>query len=194
MRNRRGNPDDICSYRAGYLPEERRAIEDRLKSGDLRCVVSTNALELGIDIGSLDAVIMAGYPGTMMATWQQAGRAGRNGTVSAAILIAGGNPLDQYFMRHPDLFFDAPHESAIIDLANPYILSGQILCAAAELPALTSRRGRARNRNAAGTRTSRVSPLTRAACTTQGRAPLHTAQNLDPSCKLPGFGVTLPHR
>jgi DEAD/DEAH box helicase domain-containing protein len=134
VHNRRGRPDDICSYRAGYLPEERRAIEDRLKSGDLRCVVSTNALELGIDIGSLDVVVMAGYPGTMMATWQQAGRAGRNGTVSAAFLIAGGNPLDQYFMRHPDLFFGAPHESAIIDLANPYILSGQLLCAAAELP------------------------------------------------------------
>ena len=97
-------------------------------------MVSTNALELGIDIGSLDAVIMAGYPGTMMATWQQAGRAGRNGSLSAAFLIAGGNPLDQYFMRHPDLFFGAPLESAIIDLANPYILSGQILCAAAELP------------------------------------------------------------
>jgi DEAD/DEAH box helicase domain-containing protein len=131
---RKGRPDVLCSYRAGYLPEERRAIEDRLKSGDLRCVVSTNALELGIDIGSLDAVIMAGYPGTMMATWQQAGRAGRNGTLSAAFLIAGGNPLDQYFMRHPDLFFGAPLERAIIDLANPYILSGQILCAAAELP------------------------------------------------------------
>jgi DEAD/DEAH box helicase domain-containing protein len=134
VRNRNGRADDICSYRAGYLPEERRAIEDRLKSGDLMCVVSTNALELGIDIGSLDVVVMAGYPGTMMATWQQAGRAGRNGTVSAAVLIAGGNPLDQYFMHHPDLFFGAPLESAIIDLANPYILSGQILCAAAELP------------------------------------------------------------
>lgn len=134
VRTRKGRPDDICSYRAGYLPEERRAIEDRLKSGDLRCVVSTNALELGIDIGSLDAVVIAGYPGTMMATWQQAGRAGRNGAASAAFLIAGGNPLDQYFMRHPDLFFGAPHESAIIDLANPYILSGQVLCAAAELP------------------------------------------------------------
>jgi DEAD/DEAH box helicase domain-containing protein len=134
VRTRRGWGDDICTYRAGYLPEERRAIEDRLKSGDLRGVVSTNALELGIDIGSLDVVIMAGYPGTMMATWQQAGRAGRNAAVSAAVLIAGGNPLDQYFMHHPDLFFGAPLESAIIDLANPYILSGQILCAAAELP------------------------------------------------------------
>nr|HPM61911.1 DEAD/DEAH box helicase [Methanoregulaceae archaeon] len=134
VRTRQGRPDELCSYRAGYLPEERRMIEERLKSGDLRCVVSTNALELGIDIGSLDAVIMAGYPGTMMATWQQAGRAGRNGTPSAAFLIGGGDPLDQYFLRHPDLFFGAPLERAIIDLANPYILSGQILCAAAELP------------------------------------------------------------
>ena len=124
----------IAAYRAGYLPGERREIEDRLKSGDLSCVVSTNALELGIDIGSLDAVILTGYPGTMMATWQQAGRAGRNGSPSAAFLIAGGDPLDQYFMRHPDRFFGTPHESAIVDLANPYILSGQVLCAAAELP------------------------------------------------------------
>ena len=124
----------IASYRAGYLPGERREIEDRLKSGDLSCVVSTNALELGIDIGSLDAVILTGYPGTMMATWQQAGRAGRNGSPSAAFLIAGGDPLDQFFMRHPGRFFDSPHESAIVDLANPYILSGQVLCAAAELP------------------------------------------------------------
>ncbi len=134
VRKKRGGPDLLCSYRAGYLPEERRAIEDRLKSGNLSCVVSTNALELGIDIGSLDAVIMAGYPGTMMATWQQAGRAGRNGSLSAAFLIAGRNPLDQYFMHHPDLFFGAPVERAIIDLANPYILAGQVLCAAAELP------------------------------------------------------------
>ncbi len=137
VRTRIGRPEELCSYRAGYLPEERRIIEERLKSGDLRCVVSTNALELGIDIGSLDAVIMAGYPGTMMATWQQAGRAGRNGTPSAAFLIAGGDPLDQYFLRHPDLFFGAPLERAIIDLGNPYILSGQILCAAAELPITT---------------------------------------------------------
>lgn len=137
VRTRQGRPEELCSYRAGYLPEERRMIEERLKSGDLRCVVSTNALELGIDIGSLDAVIMAGYPGTIMATWQQAGRAGRNGTPSAAFLIAGGDPLDQYFLRHPDLFFGAPLERAIIDLGNPYILSGQILCAAAELPITT---------------------------------------------------------
>ena len=134
IRERVGTADEIAAYRAGYLPEERREIENRLKSGSLAGVVSTNALELGIDIGSLDGVILAGYPGTMMATWQQAGRAGRNGGESVAFLVASANPLDQYFMRHPDLFFSSPHESAIVDLENPYILSGQLLCAAAELP------------------------------------------------------------
>jgi DEAD/DEAH box helicase domain-containing protein len=134
IRERLGSPDEIASYRAGYLPEDRRAIENRLKAGALKGVVSTNALEVGIDIGSLDGVILAGYPGTMMATWQQVGRAGRNRTESAAILVASANPLDQYFMRHPDLFFERPNEWAIIDLANPYILSGQVLCAASELP------------------------------------------------------------
>jgi DEAD/DEAH box helicase domain-containing protein len=134
VRDRLGSADEIASYRAGYLPEDRRAIENRLKSGALKGVVSTNALEVGIDIGSLDGVILAGYPGTMMATWQQVGRAGRNHAESAAILVASANPLDQYFMHHPDLFFARPNEWAIIDLANPYILSGQVLCAAAELP------------------------------------------------------------
>jgi DEAD/DEAH box helicase domain-containing protein len=134
VRERIASADEIAAYRAGYLPEERREIEDRLKSGSLAAVVSTNALELGIDIGSLDGVILTGYPGTMMATWQQAGRAGRTGSDAVAFLIAGPNPLDQYFMRHPGLFFGTPHEHAIVDLGNPYILSGQLLCAAAELP------------------------------------------------------------
>jgi DEAD/DEAH box helicase domain-containing protein len=134
VRERIGTPDEISAYRAGYLPEERRDIENRLKSGSLRAVVSTNALELGIDIGSLDGVILTGYPGTMIATWQQTGRAGRCREDSAALLIASANPLDQYFMRNPDLFFRASHESAILDLGNPHILSGQLLCAAAELP------------------------------------------------------------
>jgi DEAD/DEAH box helicase domain-containing protein len=137
VRERVGTTDMIAAYRAGYLPEERRDIENRLKSGSLAGVVSTNALELGIDIGSLDGVILAGYPGTMMATWQQAGRAGRGGGDSVAFLVASANPLDQYFMRHPDLFFGSPHESALIDLENPYIISGQLLCAAAELPLTT---------------------------------------------------------
>ncbi|MEN6611337.1 MAG: DEAD/DEAH box helicase [Methanoregulaceae archaeon] len=129
-----GKQDCVTAYRAGYLPEERRVIERRLKSGDLSAVVSTNALELGIDIGGLDAVIISGYPGTMMATWQQAGRAGRSGAESVAVLIGFEGPLDQYFMHHPDQFFGRAHEHAIIDTENPYILSGHLLCAAAELP------------------------------------------------------------
>jgi DEAD/DEAH box helicase domain-containing protein len=123
----------IAAYRAGYLPEERRLIERQLKAGELRGVISTNALELGIDIGSLDAVIISGYPGTMVSTRQQAGRAGRKGEASLAILVAQANPLDQYFMRHPGQFFSRSHEHAIVDTANPYIVSGHMLCAAAEL-------------------------------------------------------------
>ncbi len=126
--------DSISVYRAGFLPEERRSIERQLKDGSMKGVVSTNALELGIDIGSLDAVIISGYPGTMMSTRQQAGRAGRKGDDALALLVAQGNPLDQYFMHHPDRFFSRMHEHAIIDPKNPYILSGHLLCAAAELP------------------------------------------------------------
>ncbi|MDD1691181.1 MAG: DEAD/DEAH box helicase [Methanoregula sp.] len=126
--------ESISAYRAGFLPEERRVIERQLKEGVLKGVVSTNALELGIDIGSLDAVIISGYPGTMMSTRQQAGRAGRKGEESLAILVAQANPLDQYFMHHPEQFFERSHEHAIIDTGNPYIVSGHLLCAAAELP------------------------------------------------------------
>ncbi len=124
----------IASYRAGYLPEERRQIENALKEGKLCGITSTNALELGIDIGSLDCVIISGYPGTIISTWQQAGRAGRGRDESAAVLVAFENPLDQYLMRHPDRFFGKTHEHAIIDLDNPYIVSGHLLCAAAEKP------------------------------------------------------------
>jgi DEAD/DEAH box helicase domain-containing protein len=126
--------ESISAYRAGYLPEERRVLERQLKGGTMKGIVSTNALELGIDIGLLDTVIISGYPGTMMSTWQQAGRAGRRGMESLAILVAQANPLDQYFMHHPDQFFGRSHEHAIVDTQNPYILSGHILCAAAELP------------------------------------------------------------
>jgi len=124
----------ITAYRAGYLPEERRMIERQLKAGELKGVVSTNALELGLDIGSLDAVIISGYPGTMVSARQQAGRAGRKGDTSLAILVAQADPLDQYFMHYPGQFFLRPHEHAIVDTANPYIVSGHMLCAAAELP------------------------------------------------------------
>ncbi len=129
-----GNIHEVAAYRAGYLPEERRDLERRLKEGSLKGIVSTNALELGIDIGSLDAVVMTGYPGTMMSTWQQSGRAGRGAGPSLAILVSFQNPLDQYFMDHPDEFFGSSHEHAIITTKNPYILSGQLLCASAELP------------------------------------------------------------
>jgi len=128
-----GKPQ-ISAYRAGYLPEERRQLELDLRNGILRGVVSTNALEVGIDVGSLDGVILSGFPGTMTAAWQQIGRAGRSGRESLALLVAYANPLDQYFMHHPKSFFGASHEHAIIDLENPYILSGQVLCAGAELP------------------------------------------------------------
>ncbi|MRR13558.1 DEAD/DEAH box helicase, partial [bacterium] len=126
--------EQIAAYRAGYLPQERRLIEDGLKRGLLTGVTSTNALEVGIDIGSLDCVIISGYPGTVLATWQQAGRSGRRNRDALAVLVGFQNPLDQYLMKHPESFFGKPHEQAIIDLANPYILSGQLLCAVAELP------------------------------------------------------------
>ena len=124
----------IAAYRAGYQPQERREIENGLKSGKYLGVTCTNALELGINIGSLDAVIISGYPGTMISTWQQAGRAGRSNQKSLAILIAFENQLDQYFMNNPKFFFDKPHENAIIDLSNPILQEAHILCAAKELP------------------------------------------------------------
>jgi DEAD/DEAH box helicase domain-containing protein len=124
----------VTAYRAGYLPQERREIENRLKNKNLIGVVSTNALELGIDIGSLDSVIISGYPGTVISTWQQAGRAGRSKTDSLVTLVAFQNPLDQYFMKNPKDFFGRPNEQAIIDLHNRYISLGHIMCAACELP------------------------------------------------------------
>ena len=124
----------IAAYRAGYQAHERREIEEGLKSGKYLGVTCTNALELGINIGSLDAVIISGYPGTMISTWQQSGRAGRSNQKSLAILIAFENQLDQYFMNNPTFFFDKPHENAIIDLSNPILQEAHILCAAKELP------------------------------------------------------------
>ena len=124
----------IAAYRAGYRPEERREIEDGLKSGKYLGVTCTNALELGIDIGSLDAVIISGFPGTMMSTWQQSGRAGRSNQKSLAILLAFENQLDQYYMNNPRAFFSKPQEKAIIDLSNPILQEAHLLCAANELP------------------------------------------------------------
>ncbi len=124
----------VRAYRGGYLPSERREIERRLFEGELMGVTTTNALELGIDIGSLDACLMVGYPGSIASTWQQAGRAGRKQDDSVAILIAREDPIDQYLMQHPEYFFDQPHEEAIIDQENPYILYGHARCATQELP------------------------------------------------------------
>lgn len=124
----------VKGYRGGYLPKERREIEKGLREGDIKGVVSTNALELGIDIGSLDSSIITGYPGTIASTWQQMGRAGRKTSLSCSILIASSNPLDQYIINHPDYFFEAPPEAGLINPDNIYILVSHIKCAAFELP------------------------------------------------------------
>ena len=126
--------DKITAYRAGYTVEERKKIEDQLKEGKLKGIVTTNALELGINIGSLDSVIISGYPGTLISTWQQAGRAGRKNQESIITMVAFQNPLDQYFMKHPEVFFNKTHEHAIIDLNNEQILRGHLRCAAYEIP------------------------------------------------------------
>jgi len=124
----------VRGYRGGYLPRERREIERKLREADVRCVVATNALELGIDIGSLDAVVMAGYPGTIASTWQRAGRAGRRQSTSAAVLVASSAPLDQYVIEHPDYFFGGSPEEAHINPDNLEILINHLKCAAFELP------------------------------------------------------------
>jgi DEAD/DEAH box helicase domain-containing protein len=124
----------IKGYRGGYLPLERREIEKGLRNGSILGVVSTNALELGIDIGQLDSCIMVGYPGTVASTWQQAGRAGRRADVSAAVLIASSAPIDQYIINHPEYFFGKPPESGIVNPNNLMILMNHVKCAAFELP------------------------------------------------------------
>ena len=124
----------IGPYRAGYLPEERRAIERRLFDGDLLGVVSTSALGLGIDVGGLDAALLVGFPGTIASTWQRAGRAGRGAEDALIVLLALEDALDQYLMRNPDYLFERAVERAIIDPENPYILAGHLRCAAAEVP------------------------------------------------------------
>jgi DEAD/DEAH box helicase domain-containing protein len=124
----------VRGYRGGYLPRERREIERRLRDGEIRAVVATNALELGIDIGSLDAVVMAGYPGTIASSWQRAGRAGRRQGTSAAVMVASSAPLDQYIVEHPDYFFERSPEHAYINPENLEILLSHLKCAAFELP------------------------------------------------------------
>ena len=133
-----GTRDQIRGYRGGYLPQRRREIEKGLREGSVRAVVSTNALELGIDIGALDVCVMAGYPGTIAATWQRAGRAGRRSSRSAAILVGSSAPLDQFVVRNPAYFFDAPPEHALINPDNLHILVDHVKCAAFELPFTTS--------------------------------------------------------
>ena len=129
-----GKPETIRGYRGGYLPNERREIERGLRDGRIRGVVTTSAMELGIDVGSLDAVVMAGYPGSIAATWQRAGRAGRRSGSSCAVLVASSSPLDQFIVRHPDYFFGNTPEHAFIQPDNLEILINHLKCAAFELP------------------------------------------------------------
>ncbi len=124
----------VRAYRGGYLPEERREIERQLFSNELMAVSSTNALELGIDIGGLDAALLVGLPPTVASAWQQAGRAGRGERESCAVLVAHNDPVEQYLMRRPEFFFKQNPEKAVIDHANPFILLPQLRCAAYELP------------------------------------------------------------
>jgi DEAD/DEAH box helicase domain-containing protein len=131
------NPDAasrVAAYRAGYLPEERRQLEKRLTDGSLLGVAATNALELGIDVGGLDAVVLNGFPGTLASMRQQAGRAGRTGRRAAAVLVAGDDQLDQWYAAHPTELFARKPESAVVNPSNPYVLRPQVACAAHELP------------------------------------------------------------
>ncbi|MFA5909912.1 MAG: DEAD/DEAH box helicase [Vicinamibacterales bacterium] len=132
-----GMPERIRGYRGGYLPLRRREIEKGLRAGQVRGVVSTNALELGIDIGALDVCVMAGYPGTIASTWQRAGRAGRRSGQSAAVMVSSSAPIDQFVVRHPAYFFDASPEHALVNPDNLHILVDHVKCAAFELPFTT---------------------------------------------------------
>lgn len=126
--------ETVASYRAGYLAEDRRALERALADGELRGLAATNALELGIDISGLDAVVLAGFPGTVASFWQQAGRCGRRGQGALVLLVARDDPLDTYLVHHPEALLGKPVERVVTDPANPYVMGPQLLCAATELP------------------------------------------------------------
>ncbi|HOJ10558.1 MAG TPA: DEAD/DEAH box helicase [Clostridiales bacterium] len=134
FRGKMGQGDSVRGYRGGYLPNLRREIERGMRKGEITGIVATNALELGIDIGSLEACIMCGYPGTIASTWQQSGRAGRNNSISAAFLVASSSPIDQYIISNPDYFFGRSPENGLVNPDNLAILLNHIKCAAFELP------------------------------------------------------------
>ena len=155
-------------YRGGYLPLRRREVEQGLRAGDVLGVVATSALELGIDIGHLDAAVLAGYPGTIASLWQQSGRAGRRSGPSVAIIVATSSPMDQYLAAHPDYLFGASPEHARINPENPFILVNHLKCGAFELPFAEGEALRRRDRRATWPRSRRRACSTARGASTTG--------------------------